>query len=747
MPGRRGFISGLLSGTAVTMTLGKSAVAQLNYQSRASMLAAPAPEQWTLTPEPSLTGDTALVDLKALPVEEGYELEGFRVRVNGVEEQPLRFATRTGKPRHIRIPATGSGHTVEIASIWRDPDARGTDIRGAWSAPKKVDPAQTDTPSIEIYCHRTSGTAPAGFVFTAEVFGFGCLNPSHDLHWEWNYGDPGSTHRRMRPDFETVHGTGANTSYDHVGAHTYETPGVFDVTLTVTDRAGNSVTSAPYPITVWDPDEIFSGTNTIVVAPSGMTDIGPPLCRYVTSLSEAKPYWTNTDGAFRILLERGYSYDLTQRLNRPNKMHIGPCGTGPDPVITESLTYFWGGGGELDYALYGLDFVGHYDPSDPGTVRPDVAVRMQGLDDLTVHDCSFSGWGIGLYPSDGLKWVMSSCAITNWLDYGIFQSVSDRHAVIGCTIAQNPMTLRVHDYKGANPEDGRFYADHGPYRTNYNRGDAAILQSDLFSSNNWGSTSAIQLCMRVNAVGDPGYALNISQIMTEGSSLSVGPTAGTTGSPFMDLKMSKCLHVIASGGFISTNHGGLIENNVAIYGDQTSEGYAVEQYLNVRDVFDHEAPITADYYRERPNKGLAYDFPVVLRNNTCIDLRGASAIPSNFVPTRSADFRDVSFSDNLFHGPNAPGVGAVPGIDLTQKFTPRYLGRLAPFDGFETIDTSYSNEANGFVPALLSGCPAIGTAEGATALDDFTGTRRAEILAGLSRETASPGAFEPALES
>ncbi|MCV3273819.1 PKD domain-containing protein [Roseobacter sinensis] len=750
MSGRRGFISGLLSGTAVTIILGSSTAAVAQYQAPFPIqgLVGLSQAQWSLIPEPSLTGDTAIVDITELPEYPlGYQPEAFRVRVNGGAPVTLPFAKRTNKPRHIRIPSSGTA-AVEVAIVWRSEEDRATNVESVWSDAKTVEPMTTSTPSIIISSTRTTGTAPAGFMFVAEVNGFGVLNPSQDLHWKWTYDDPGSVHKRMRPEYVAVHGNDANVSYDHVGAHTFERPGTYRVRLTCTDRDGNSVTSDPYLITVEDPDVVFAGANTIVIAPSGMQNIGPSGARYFVSPADARSAWTQSTGRYRLLLERGYSYELYQQLNRPAELQIGPCGFGRDPLITERMPLTYGNGDEAGYSVWGLQFDDGYDPSNPeagsGTQGVYNAIDI-GVQDLTIHDCGFSGFNVPIQPSDNKRWIMSSTEVTNWSNFGMFQSVSIEHAIVGCTIVQNPLAIRKGDGKSyAHP----IYADHGPYRTNYNRGDCAVIQSDLFSSVNWAGDTVIQICMRVNAVGDEGYAMNISQCKTEGGALYIGPTAGDDGSPWMDIKVSKHHHVTACSAMTAIAIGNaLMENCIVVCGADPFEGLAFSQYVNVRDTFNGFSTgvenTSRPFIRKRPDKGLGSEFTVRWRNMTIIDLRAAADIPSDFQPTRAADFQLIA-NDNLIHAPN--GQGPVANLDLSQAFTPRYVGRLVYGENGNALQTEYSNAGNGLMGVPLADCPAIGAATGETALDDFTGQLRRDTVAGLARTTYSQGAWEPALE-
>ena len=750
MTGRRGFLSGLVSGTAVSIAAGKSVVSVATYAEATpqSGLTGLSDAQWQLSQEPSLTGDTALVNVSELPAPpSGYRAEGFLVRVNGGAPVTLPYGNRTDIARHIRISSVGTS-SVETAIVWRDENDRETNVASDWSTARIVAAATTATPTVIINAMRTEGVAPVGFVFTATVRGFGTLLDYQELHYQWNYGDPGSQHKRMRQAFADVHGLDANKSFDHVGAHTYERPGLYPVTLTVTDRMGNSATSEPLWISVADPDEYFAGMDTICIDPLGENTGGPDGCRYVSTWAEAMSH-TGNSSEKRWLLRRGFTYGNSGS-TVPRGWHIGAYGEGSDPVLTDTIIFAWNSSNVGNYAVWGVEFDNGYRPEDPSLVpgpQPE-AIRLSGPRFITLHDIKIQGFGVQInHPNSPVPkpWIMSSCHLTNWGDMGVFNPNAPEHAMVGCTIVQNPLTLRRDDNKQVNPDDGLWYADHGPYRTNYNKGAVGIIQCDLFSCNNWAGNSAVQLFLRIAASGGLNQDLAVSQCITEGGTFYIGPSAGNAGSDFAGMKISKNLHVLA----VTNNNSGfgfggvLCENNVLVCPPNPEVGPTKLATLgdtvvpeNYNDKYNFE--------RNRPNKSLCYDFPPIWRNNTYVDLRSSGDLTE---PTRFNDFDSPGWVNNAVHAPSIAGFFSDLGLDVTEKFTPYYLGRRVFGENGNALREEFSNAGAGVVPVPLSGSSVIGAASGDTAVDDFTGALRRDVLNGLSRNTASQGAFEPDLES
>ena len=211
-------------------------------------------------------------------------------------------------------------------------------------------------PSVSIVTTRTSGVAPLAISFDASATtSLATDRPFHDLHYHWNYGDPGSgvwaTSRKSK-----------NEDSSPIGGHVYETPGVYTATLTVTDATGAS-SQATVEITVEDPDVVFAGTNTICISTDGDFTGAPAGAAQVTSNN-----WSTIASSLgtgkRVLLKRGNTWVFDG--NRINMNFAGPgilgaFGTGPKPVITYAADgtgwMFFMGNGNTPYQFGDFRFM------------------------------------------------------------------------------------------------------------------------------------------------------------------------------------------------------------------------------------------------------------------------------------------------------------------------------------------------------------------------------------------------------
>ncbi len=184
-------------------------------------------------------------------------------------------------------------------------------------------------PTVSLVTTRTSGVAPLAVSFDASgTTSLTTSRPFHDLHYRWDYGDPGSgvwsTSRKSKN-----HDTGA------IGGHVFETPGTYIVSVTVTDGAG-ATSQQSVEITVEDPDVVFSGTSTICISTDGDFTGAPAGSQQLTTSG-----WSDIANALgtgkRVLLKRGNIWvfnGVKRNLTFPGPGILGAFGSGPKPVIT-----------------------------------------------------------------------------------------------------------------------------------------------------------------------------------------------------------------------------------------------------------------------------------------------------------------------------------------------------------------------------------------------------------------------------
>src|SRR3989344_3567013 len=101
---------------------------------------------------------------------------------------------------------------------------------------------------------RTSGVAPLAVFFDAVdptasgVSDLGAARPFHELQYSWDFGDVNSGNW-------VTDGKPKNKATGAVAAHVFETPGDYNITLTISDGTQNQ--SYTQTITVQDPNVVF----------------------------------------------------------------------------------------------------------------------------------------------------------------------------------------------------------------------------------------------------------------------------------------------------------------------------------------------------------------------------------------------------------------------------------------------------------------------------------------------------------
>lgn len=198
------------------------------------------------------------------------------------------------------------------------------------------------TPTAMLAASQTSGPAPLGITFDVFRSGSGITSPPNNgsgspspvaFNYSWHFGDD---------DTATWTHTGDPKNRDTgcQSAHVYETPGTYIVNLRVT-RDNGSTETYRQTITVTDPDVVYAGATfhadfTLGNDTTGDGSIGNP--------------WKTSDKLFDIvfasngprrgLLKRGETFTSTTTKSYTSALvgpfHIGPYGSGANPIISKS---------------------------------------------------------------------------------------------------------------------------------------------------------------------------------------------------------------------------------------------------------------------------------------------------------------------------------------------------------------------------------------------------------------------------
>ena len=126
---------------------------------------------------------------------------------------------------------------------------------------------------------RFTGIAPLAVFFDAtSTTATATTRPFHDIEYRWNFGDDDTltwANGAHVGDGSVL--TKKNRATGPVAAHVFETPGTYIVNLTVTDGT-NTVSNNCIQIAVANPDQVFSGSNTICVAATSLPVAGVDGC-------------------------------------------------------------------------------------------------------------------------------------------------------------------------------------------------------------------------------------------------------------------------------------------------------------------------------------------------------------------------------------------------------------------------------------------------------------------------------------
>lgn len=179
-------------------------------------------------------------------------------------------------------------------------------------------------PTAALSATRLSGTAPLAVLFdaTASTLGDVGTYAIHDLTYAFDFDDAGS-------GTWAVSGLSKNTQTGGpLAAHVFETPGTYNVTVTVTDSLDRE-DMATVEVVVGDPDTDYPTTDTVVVSTSGNYAGAPSGAATVTSLAAAAPL-----AGKRILLRRGESFGSLSLPQGSVGVRIGAIGSGAKPQVS-----------------------------------------------------------------------------------------------------------------------------------------------------------------------------------------------------------------------------------------------------------------------------------------------------------------------------------------------------------------------------------------------------------------------------
>ncbi|MEP3635575.1 MAG: PKD domain-containing protein [Paracoccaceae bacterium] len=586
-------------------------------------------------------------------------------------------------------------------------------------------------PNATIQVHRSDlQVAPEGMNFEVVLENFDTPGPSsatgsydpqfHDIHYVWNFGDPGKTYDR--PAHILPEHRDANIAYGPLATHVYDTPGTYTVTVDIIEPVSGKTAQATLDVTIGNPDTQFPGFRTLYVDPDGDFSGAPAGAQLFDDLQAAfeRTGQTSSDlDYFRIILNRGKVYSgFTGAQMRSNWKNVYWCaapGAGARPLVQcvyegsnrssaiEDQTSHSNIGKITDINISGIDFEGVWNSRREEPLDQNINFlihRTNRCTYLSIYDCTGSGFSTfvadqsaeGTMPEgtfvDVHTNVLSDLAITNWQNFAIYMDRWSSCGMVGCSFVQD-----VEAMSGGGKALG--HNEHGPIRIHGGQG-CVIDACDIFSRNGWFPNivgmHTVQPGIRWNQVSYSDAKLNMQRTFVESPGLPLAITGLAPDPVAHNAIVDKC-HLI--GGvmtqeIILCQHSGVtVRNSVLVHPDcdrSIRGAFGVNSFVKC-ELRDDATPGTAQA-------------PIRIYNNALVDFsdtsEGAADVP-DFRLFGDPTFAAVEASNNLRYLPNRGETDHA--IDLSTMFEPRYTDYRDYFHPHQsTLDSDVAPGESVFVP-------------------------------------------------
>ena len=181
-------------------------------------------------------------------------------------------------------------------------------------------------PQASLEASRVSGPAPLAVHFdaTGTTDSNSSIDAFRQLGYLFSFDDPSSGVWRVSGKSKNEQRGGP------IAAHVFETPGTYRVTVRAEDASGQADT-ASVTITVTDPDQVYSGSNTVVISRTSDTSGAPAGARVIANASS----WPEFESNKRYLLRAGQDFSSLGSigLSQIQDWQVGKFGDGADPVV------------------------------------------------------------------------------------------------------------------------------------------------------------------------------------------------------------------------------------------------------------------------------------------------------------------------------------------------------------------------------------------------------------------------------
>jgi PKD domain len=169
-----------------------------------------------------------------------------------------------------------------------------------------------------IQATRLSGPAPLAVLFDATGTTVSSGNAFHQLSYEFNFGDDRGLNWAISGQPKNIQRGGP------LAAHVFDLPGTY--TVRVRAQSSNGYSDATVTVTVQNPDNAYSGTNTVCVSPSASYSGCPSGAATQTTLPSSY-------AGKRVLLRRGESFGQVILRHTDDNVVVGAFGSGAKPRV------------------------------------------------------------------------------------------------------------------------------------------------------------------------------------------------------------------------------------------------------------------------------------------------------------------------------------------------------------------------------------------------------------------------------
>src|SRR3989344_4423162 len=244
-------------------------------------------------------------------------------------------------PNNLRLLTGNSAiNTGASVPVFDDYDLKSRPIGSGWGIGAFENGTVAPIVSLinaSLSASRTSCVAPCAAFFDATATNASTTSrPFHELDYSWDFGDSSS-------GVWTLSGKNKNSAKGPMGAHVFETPGIYTITLNVKDLAGNTA-SKQVSVTITDPNVAFTEANTFCFAKDNLNWAGCPTTITANRIvSNDASLVNDLNSRFaanrRLVLRRGDSWTINSviHIDAVGPGILGAFGLGNKPKLVSSV--------------------------------------------------------------------------------------------------------------------------------------------------------------------------------------------------------------------------------------------------------------------------------------------------------------------------------------------------------------------------------------------------------------------------